>query len=202
MKDQGTPSRTKQAMETTGPLTGLLWSTTTPSLFQNNCTATDSIYVDVNSPSAQAGDDFAISCVENAIGGTFPTTGRSLGIGDHANNYPFGSVWADGQDYGSGMNPWSINTTPGQGGAGAFVGNPQSDGMGIAGIGDQAFGLYSTSNNFYVNAQAEFTSAMAVGDDLRSIGQLIGMPMEEEKGLISNLMALRFTPCKTVLIKT
>ena len=114
---------------------------------------------------AQAGDDFAISCVDNAISGTFPTTGRSLGIGDDANNYPFGTVWADGQDYGSGMNPWSINTTPGQGGAGAFVGNPQSDGMGIVGIGDKAFGLYSTST-FYVNAQAEFTSPMAVGDEL------------------------------------
>ena len=63
------------------------------------------------------------------------------------------------------MNPWSINTTPGQGGAGVFVWNPQSNGIDTSGIGDKAFGLYSTSN-LYVNAQAEFTSAMAVGDEL------------------------------------
>ena len=75
------------------------------------------------------------------------------------------------------MNPWSINTTPGQSGAGVFVWDPQSDGIDTAGMGDKAFGLYSTNSNFYVNAQAEFTSAIAVGDDLHSTGLSIGMPM-------------------------
>ena len=38
-------------------------------------------------PTAYAGDDFSISCVDNPTGSTF-TTGRSHGIGDDANNYP------------------------------------------------------------------------------------------------------------------
>ena len=93
------------------------------------------------------------------------TTNDYLGITgsavltDEASNY--GGVWSNGSNQGTGFNPWAIITQPN---TGVFIGNPASEGMGTAGIGTTAFGLFCNSTPNSVNASRPFTSPLEVGD--------------------------------------
>lgn len=82
-------------------------------------------------------------------------------LSDEASNY--GGSWTNGSNQGTGFNPWVITT---QSGTGTFLGDPASDGMGTAGIGTTAFGLFASSGSNYVSTSRTFTSALAVGQAL------------------------------------
>lgn len=82
---------------------------------------------------------------------------------DNATNY--GGTWTNGSNQGTGFNAWSITT--GGANAGTFIGNPSSNGMGTAGIGTTAFGLFGHSGQ-YVNAVRYF------GASSTNIGMQIG----------------------------
>ena len=82
-------------------------------------------------------------------------------LSDEASNY--GGSWTNGSNQGTGFNPWVITT---QSGTGTFLGNPASDGMGTAGIGTTAFGLFASSGSNFVTASRTFTSALTVGQTL------------------------------------
>ena len=82
-------------------------------------------------------------------------------LSDEASNY--GGSWTNGSNQGTGFNPWVITT---QSGTGTFLGDPASDGMGTAGIGTTAFGLFASSGSNYVSASRTFTSALTVGQTL------------------------------------
>jgi hypothetical protein len=69
----------------------------------------------------------------------------------------------EASNQGTGFNPWVITT---QSGTGTFLGNPASDGMGTAGIGTTAFGLFASSGSNFVTASRTFTSALTVGQTL------------------------------------
>jgi autotransporter-associated beta strand protein len=63
---------------------------------------------------------------------------------DNATNY--GGTWPNGSNFGTGFNAWAI--TSGGGNAGTFIGNPSTNGMGTAGIGTTAHGLFGHSGVF------------------------------------------------------
>jgi autotransporter-associated beta strand protein len=91
-------------------------------------------------------------------------TFAQFNFSDNATNY--GGVWVDGSNGGTGYNVWSITT--GGSNAGTFIGNPSSNGIGTAGIGTTAFGLFGHSGQF-VNAVRYFGAnttnvAMQIGD--------------------------------------
>ena len=78
---------------------------------------------------------------------------------DNASNY--GGSWTDNSNGGSGFSAWDIfygdNT-------GTFIGNPSSNGMGTAGIGTTAFGLYATGSQYVDAYRGGFT--LNVGDTM------------------------------------
>lgn len=83
---------------------------------------------------------------------------------DNATNY--GGSWPNGSNFGTGYNGWAIAS--GGGNAGTFIGNPSSNGMGTAGIGTTAHGLFGHSG-VYVNATRFFGAGgtnvpMQIGD--------------------------------------
>jgi autotransporter-associated beta strand protein len=84
---------------------------------------------------------------------------------DNAANSAYSDGWANGDNGGTGFNPWSLSI-PGAS-AGVFIGNPSNNGMGTTGIGTTAFGLFSSANNSgYVNATRDLTAPLGVGDTL------------------------------------
>jgi len=123
---------------------------------------------------------FAFSPIHSAVG---KKTGKILGLvflfllsfslsqsyaqfafSDQASNY--GGVWANGNNQGTGYNAWAITT--GGANAGTFIGNPAGNGMGTAGIGTTAFGLFGHGGQF-VNAVRFFGAGgnnvpMQIGD--------------------------------------
>lgn len=83
---------------------------------------------------------------------------------DQASNY--GGTWPNGSNFGTGYNAWAITT--GGSNAGTFIGNPSSNGMGTAGIGTTAHGLFGHTGQF-VNAVRFFGAGgtnvpMQIGD--------------------------------------
>ncbi len=78
--------------------------------------------------------------------GTVASFGQ-FAFSDQASNY--GGVLANGNNQGTGYNAWVITT--GGANAGTFVGNPLNGGMGTAGIGTTAFGMFGYNGQF-VNA--------------------------------------------------
>jgi fibronectin-binding autotransporter adhesin len=94
---------------------------------------------------------------------TAPVFGQ-FSFSDNASSY--GGTWPNGSNFGTGYNAWSIAT--GGANAGTFIGNPSSNGMGTAGIGTTAFGLFGHSGTF-VNAGRFFGAGgtnvpMQIGD--------------------------------------
>ncbi len=84
---------------------------------------------------------------------------------DSATNAAYANGWTNGVNGGSGFDPWSLSV-PGAN-AGVFIGNPANNGMGTAGIGTTAFGLFSSAaDSGYVNATRSFNSSLGVGDSL------------------------------------
>ena len=84
---------------------------------------------------------------------------------DSATNAAYANGWTNGVNGGSGFDPWSLSV-PGAN-AGVFIGNPANNGMGTAGIGTTAFGLFSSAaDSGYVNATRRFNSSLGVGDSL------------------------------------
>jgi hypothetical protein len=94
---------------------------------------------------------------------TFSVFGQ-FNYSDNAGNY--GGTWPNGSNFGTGYNAWTISSTGGN--AGTFIGNPASNGMGTAGIGTTAHGLFGHSGNT-VNAIRFFGAGgtnvpMQIGD--------------------------------------
>lgn len=81
---------------------------------------------------------------------------------DSAGTSAYSGGWSNGANGGNGFNAWEINAGAN---TGAFIGNPANDGMGTAGIGSKAFGLYATGTA-YLNATRTFKQALQIGDEL------------------------------------
>ncbi len=83
---------------------------------------------------------------------------------DNAANY--GGSWASGSNNSSpigGLAGWSITSGTN---TGVFIGNPSSNGMGTAGIGTTAFGMWSVGPSGYCNASRSIIGGMQIGDVL------------------------------------
>ncbi len=92
------------------------------------------------------------------------TANAQFNYSDNATNY--GGTWPNSSNFGTGYNGWAITSTGGN--AGTFIGNPASNGMGTAGIGTTAFGLFGHGGNT-VNAIRFFGAGgtnvpMQIGD--------------------------------------
>jgi fibronectin-binding autotransporter adhesin len=92
--------------------------------------------------------------------GTRDAVAQFTWASDNGGNY--GGGWSNGSDGGFGYGAWGFSQGAGTGG---FIGSPANDGMGTAGIGTTAFGLYSIGTNYF-NANRSFDSSMQVGDSL------------------------------------
>ena len=78
---------------------------------------------------------------------------------DNASNY--GGSWTDNSNGGSGFSAWDIFYGAD---TGTFIGNPSNNGMGTAGIGTTAFGLYATGGAYVDAFRGGFT--LNVGDTM------------------------------------
>jgi hypothetical protein len=104
-----------------------------------------------------------------------PDISKAQGLLTQTNAFDFGANYggtsepsfATGGNGGFGFGSWTINATPGSGGAGAFIGNPSSGG--IAGMSTESFGLYANSvgSGASVNASRPLLQALAVGETFR-----------------------------------
>ncbi|WP_333696783.1 alkaline phosphatase D family protein [Flavobacterium sp.] len=79
---------------------------------------------------------------------------------DQASNYS--GNWPNSSNEGSGFGPW---VTQSQSNTGRFIGNPANDGMGTAGIGTTAFGMWATSSTNYSTAYRPFSESLDIGDE-------------------------------------
>ncbi|MFO0415064.1 MAG: T9SS type A sorting domain-containing protein [Bacteroidota bacterium] len=81
---------------------------------------------------------------------------------DSAGTSAYTSGWSAGSNGGDGFNAWVIDAGSN---TGVFIGNPANDGMGTAGIGTKAFGIFATGTG-YLNATRTFKQALQIGDEL------------------------------------
>ena len=71
---------------------------------------------------------------------------------DNGGDADYSGGFGTGLNGGTGYNPWSIVSNIN---TGSYIGDPNNDGMGTAGIGTNSFGFFATGNQ-YLNAERSF----------------------------------------------